>query len=169
MSWLGVIRTHRRDEAWSASLWQTFFALTVGAQIPAIAAMPPSSCGCKKFVLDALGDHVATCTAHSGAKKAHDWAVEQLADLFRKTSEVVKTQEVARSRGLRCGDIELAAFFADVAGPVTLVMDLGIAHERWGSSSNPALDGKLHYPNPADMDKPLHDAAAEKNMRIPCC
>ena len=169
MSWLGVIRAHRRDEAWSASLWQTFFALTVGAQIPAIAAMPPSSCGCKKFVLDALGDHVATCTAHSGAKKAHDWAVEQLADLFRKTTKVVKTQEVARSRGQRCGDIELAAFLADVAGPVTLVMDLGIAHERWGSSSNPALDGKLHYPNPADMDKPLHDAAAEKNMRIPCC
>jgi hypothetical protein len=96
-------------------------------------------------------------------------AVEQLADLVRKTTKVVKTQEVARSRGQRCGDIELAAFLADVAGPVTLVMDLGIAHERWGSSSNPALDGKLHYLNPADMDKALHDAAAEKNMRIPCC
>jgi hypothetical protein len=24
-----------------------------------------------------------TCTAHTGAKKAHDWAVDQLADLFR--------------------------------------------------------------------------------------
>ena len=41
-------------------------------------------------------------------------------------------------------------------------MDLRIAHERWGSSSNPALKGKLHYPNPGDIDKPLHDAAAEK-------
>ena len=99
MSWLGVIRAHRRDEAWSASLWQTFFTLTVGAQIPAITAMPPSSCGCKKFVLDALGDHVATCTAHSGTKKAHDWAVEQLVDLFRTTTKMVKTQQVARSRG----------------------------------------------------------------------
>ncbi len=37
MSWLGQIRTHRRDEAWSASLWQTFFAMTMGAQIPVIA------------------------------------------------------------------------------------------------------------------------------------
>jgi hypothetical protein len=26
MSWLGQIRPHRRDGAWSASLWQTFFA-----------------------------------------------------------------------------------------------------------------------------------------------
>jgi hypothetical protein len=34
MSWLGKIRTHRRDEAWSACLWQTFFATSVGAQIP---------------------------------------------------------------------------------------------------------------------------------------
>ena len=46
-------------------------------------------------------------------------------------------------------------------------MDLRIAHERWGSSSDPAL-GNKHYPNPADIDKPLHDAAAEK-IRIPFC
>ena len=26
MSWLGKIRPHRRDEAWSAGLWQAFFA-----------------------------------------------------------------------------------------------------------------------------------------------
>ena len=47
-------------------LWQTFFAMCVGAQIPAITELPPSDCGCKKFALDALGDHVSTCTAHSG-------------------------------------------------------------------------------------------------------
>jgi hypothetical protein len=28
-------------------LWQTFFAMTVGAQIPAIVAMPLWSCGCR--------------------------------------------------------------------------------------------------------------------------
>ena len=33
MGWLSVIRPHRRDEAWSASLWQTFFAICVGAHI----------------------------------------------------------------------------------------------------------------------------------------
>jgi hypothetical protein len=30
MSWLERIRPHHRDEAWSASLWQTFFAMTMG-------------------------------------------------------------------------------------------------------------------------------------------
>ena len=81
--------------------------------------------------LDALGDHVSTCTAHSGAKKAHDWAVEQLADLFRTTHQV-KTQQVTRSRRKRCGDIELAGYLADASGPVHMVLDLHITHERWG-------------------------------------
>ncbi len=30
MSWLGQIRPHRRHETWSVSLWQTFFAMTMG-------------------------------------------------------------------------------------------------------------------------------------------
>ncbi len=102
----------------------------MGAQIPAIAALPLSTCGCKKFHLDTLAEHVSTCTAHSGAKKAHDWAVEQLADLFRTTHKV-KTQQAAKSRGQRC-----AADLADAAGSVPLVLDLRIAHERWGSTSN---------------------------------
>jgi hypothetical protein len=37
MSWLGQMRTHRRDETWSASLWQTFYSAAMGAQIPVIA------------------------------------------------------------------------------------------------------------------------------------
>jgi len=34
---------------------------------------------------------------------------------------------------------------------VNLVSDLGIAHERWGSISDPTLNGNWHYPNDADM------------------
>ena len=82
MSWLGQIRPHRRDEAWSASLWQTFFATSVGAQIPLLAEKPLSRCGCKKFQIDALGDHLCTCTAHSGVKKTHDWETDQNTVLF---------------------------------------------------------------------------------------
>jgi hypothetical protein len=33
---------------------------------------PLATCGCRKFQLDPLGDHLNTCTTHSGAKKAHD-------------------------------------------------------------------------------------------------
>jgi hypothetical protein len=38
-----------------------------------------------------------------------------------------------------CGDIELAAYLANAAGPVPLVLDLHIAHDRFGSSSTAAL------------------------------
>jgi hypothetical protein len=67
---------------------------------------------------------------------------------------------VARSWGQRCGDIELAANLANAGGPVPLVLDLRIAHERFGSSSDPSINGHLHYPN--DLDGPLNEAAADK-------
>ena len=49
MSWLRQIRPHRRDEARSAGLWQTFFALTMGAQMPVTAEKPVAACGCRKL------------------------------------------------------------------------------------------------------------------------
>jgi hypothetical protein len=54
MSWLGKIRSHRRDETRSASLWQTFFSASMGAQIPVIVENPLATCGCRKFQLDPL-------------------------------------------------------------------------------------------------------------------
>ena len=41
-----------------------------------------------------------------------------------------------------------------------LVLDLRIAHERFGSSSDPTLNGHLHYPD--DIDRSLNEAAADK-------
>ena len=129
----------------------------MGAQIPVITEK--TLCVCRKFRVDALGDHLCTCTTHSGAKKAHDWAVDQLADLFRTTHKV-KTQQVVKSRGQHCGDIELAGYLANVSGPVSLVLDLRVAHDRVGSSTDPDLNGHLRYPN--NLNKSLNDAAADK-------
>jgi hypothetical protein len=157
MCWLGQIRPHRRDEAWSASLLQTFFASCVG--VPALAELPLSACGCRKFQIDTLGDHFCTCTAHSGAKKAHDWAVDGIGDLFRTTHKV-KKQQVDKSWAQRYGGIELAGYLANVACPVPLVLDLRIAHERFGSSSDPSFNRHLHYPN--DVDRSLNEAATDK-------
>ncbi len=70
----------------------------MSVQIPVIAEKPLAVCGCRKFQVDALGDHLCTCSAHSGAKKAHDWAVDQLADLFRTTH---KASDDAASDKLR--------------------------------------------------------------------
>ena len=41
-----------------------------------------------------------------------------------------------------------------------LVVDLRIAHERFGSSSDPSLDGHLHCP--IDVDRSLNEAATDK-------
>jgi hypothetical protein len=82
-----------------------------------IAEKPLAACGCRKFHIDPLGDHLYTCTVHSGAKKVHDWSVDQLADLFRTTHNV-KTQQAVKSRGQHCGDIELAGYLANAAVPV---------------------------------------------------
>jgi hypothetical protein len=46
------------------------------------------------------------------------------------------------------------------SGPVPLVLDLRIAHEKFGSSSDPSINGRLHCPN--DIDGPLNEAADDK-------
>jgi hypothetical protein len=53
-------------------------------------------------------------------------------------------------------------YLANVTGPVPLVLDLRIVHDRFGSSSDPTLNGTLHYPNPNDIDRSLNEAAADK-------
>ena len=70
---------------------------------------------------------------------------------------------MAKSRGQRCGNIELAAYLSNAAGPVPLVLDLRIAHERWRSSSNPSFNGYLHYPN--DMDRTLNETDPDKILQ----
>jgi hypothetical protein len=124
-----------------------------------ITEKPLAACGCRKFQVDPLGDHLNTCTSHSGTKKAHDWTVDQITDLFRTTHKV-KTQQVVKSRGQHCGDIELAGYLASEAGPVSLVLDLRIAHDRVGSSTDPTLNGHLRYPN--NFDQSLNDTTADK-------
>jgi hypothetical protein len=113
MSWLGQIRPHRRDEGWSASLRQTFFA-----SVSVLIYQPYRSYRSRLAVAGSLRSiRLGTTSAlvHSGAKKAHDWVVDQIADLFRTTHKV-KTQQVARGRGQRCGDIDLAGYLANRGG-----------------------------------------------------
>ena len=43
---------------------------------------------------------------------------------------------------------------------MALVLDLRIAHDRFGSNSDPSLNGHLHYPNA--LDGPLNEAATDK-------
>jgi hypothetical protein len=68
--------------------------------------------------------------------------VDQLPDLFRTTPKV-KTQQVVKSRGQHCGDIDLAGYLANESDPVPSVLDLRIPHDRVGSSVDPTLNGHL--------------------------
>ena len=66
---------------WDQPLWETFVCTTLGLEVPVLASLPrrnqssPALCSCKKHGMDLFGDHTSTCTSHSGATKAHDWAV----------------------------------------------------------------------------------------------
>jgi hypothetical protein len=143
----------------SSSSIQDIFLHVYGRSDPGDCGETLTTCGYRKFQLDPLGDHLNTCTAHSGAKKAHDWMVDQLPDLFRTTHKV-KTHQVVKSRGQHCGDIELAGYLGNEADPVPLVLDLRIAHDRVGSSADPTLNGHLKYPN--NLDQSLNDAVVDK-------
>ncbi len=77
-------------------------------------------------------DSFFTCTAHSGAKKAHDWMVDQVADLFRTTHKV-KTQQVVKSRGQHCGDIQLEDYLTNEAVRCYWCWTSGFLTTEWGA------------------------------------
>ena len=58
---------------------------------------------------------------------------------FKKASVWVK-----QHWGQHCGDIELVGYLPNAVGPVSLVLDLRITHDRVGSSTDPTLNGNLN-------------------------
>jgi len=90
-----------------------------------ITENPLTTCGSRKFQLDPRGDHLNTCTVHSGTHTG--WLINQC-----------------------CGDIDLAGYLVNETVPVPLVLDLHIAHDRVGSSTDPTLNGHLRCPNNLD-------------------
>jgi len=47
-----------------------------------------------------------------------------------------------------------------VKGPVSSVLVLHISHDRFGSTTDPSLNGHLHYPN--DLDGSLNEDTTDK-------
>jgi hypothetical protein len=90
--------------------------------------------------------------------------VDQIVDLFRTTHRV-KTQQVMKSRGHHCGDIEITGYLPNESGPVSLVLDLRIDHDRFESSSDPSLNGNLHYPH--NIDRSLIEDSDDKIRKYP--
>jgi hypothetical protein len=72
--------------------------------------------------------------------------------------------QVVKNRGHPSGDIELVGYLQKVVGTVPLVLDLHITHERKGSTTDPTLDGQLHYPN--DLDKTLNETETDWGLGV---
>jgi hypothetical protein len=91
LSWLGTIRPSSANDAFDKNIWATFVSMTLGLVVPSLSSIPShhnnplAKCGCKKHCMDFHGDHTSTCTAHSGAAKAHDWMVGVLGPSHGRT------------------------------------------------------------------------------------
>ncbi len=72
--------------------------------------------------------------------------VDAIDNLFHTTHKV-------KNRGQRCGDIEWTGYLENVTGPVSLVLDLHISHERWRSRSDPSTN---------DIDRSLNENVVDK-------
>jgi hypothetical protein len=87
--------------------------------------------------------------------------VGALGPLFRTAGHIVRTQNsVTASAGQRRGDVELRSYLQDAAGRRSLVFDLSMTHDRFGSSSHVQQNGLLSHPQ--DLDAPLRLAAQRK-------
>ena len=96
----------------------------------------------------------------TGATKSHDWMVSVLGPLFRTAGHIVRTQHgVTASTGQRRGDVEIRNYLRDQAGSRSLVFDLSIAHDRFGSSSHVQQNGCLSHHQ--DLDATLRIAAQD--------
>ena len=70
------------------------------------------------------------------ATKVHDGS-SLLGPLFRTDARMVRTQNgVTASAGQQRGDVEIRNYLRDQSGSRSLVLDLSISHERFGSSSH---------------------------------
>jgi hypothetical protein len=67
---------------------------------------------------------------------------------------------VVKNRGQHFGDIELAVYLANTGGPVPLYLDLRFSHDRFDSSADPTVNGRLHYPH--NIYKSLNEDANDK-------
>ena len=84
-----------------------------------------------------------------------------LAPLFRTAGHTGRNQHgVTACPGLRRVDVVLGNYLPDQAGSRSLIFDLSITHQRYGSSSHPLQNG--HLPHLQDIDAPLHIASQRK-------
>ncbi len=61
--------------------------------------------------------------------------------------------------------VDHVVYLTNETVPVSLVLDLHITHDRFGRSSDPNLNGHLHYPN--DIDRSLDETTSLPHLTPP--
>ena len=83
--------------------------------------------------------------------------------MFRTAGHTVRTQHgVTASAGQRRGDVEIRSYLQDAAGHRSLVFDLSMTFDRFGSSSHSHVQQNGLLSHPQDLDAPLCLAAQRK-------
>jgi len=87
--------------------------------------------------------------------------VGELGKMFRTAGHTVRTQHgVTASAGQRRGDVEIRSYLQDAAGRWSLLFDMSMTQDSFGSSSHVQQNGLLSHPK--DLDAPLRLAAQRK-------
>ena len=122
-------------------------------------------------LVDPYGDHIQTCQRQSAALPTHEWIVHRLSLLFRSVGHRVKTHKVTPVVGNDRDDIEVKDYVIYPRGeddrlpPRTLMMDVTMAHDRFGRSTqrtNGALTHRVSSTGAPQPDGALKNAASKK-------
>jgi len=106
---------------------------------------------------------ISSSYSHSArCNKGVDWMVKRARAVVRPSARhLVRTQHgVTASAGQRRGGVEVRSYLRDQAGSRSLIFDLSIAHDRFGSSSHVQQNGSLSHPQV--LDGPMRVAAQRK-------
>ena len=101
-----------------------------------------------------IGLVVGSCTSHPGVLGS----IPKREEPGKTGAPCVKVP--GSSRVPRRGDVELRSYLQDAVGRRSLVFDLSMTHNRFGSSSHVQQNGLLSHPQ--DLDAPLRLAAQRK-------
>ena len=138
--------------------WTSYNCQYMGVPIPHLVELSHHECPCKRFAIDALGDHLHTCTQHAGATSgAHEHILTALQRLFTKAGYRTDRKHVPHSRGLKKADLLIKEF--QLQGVRDVIIDVTCRHEFHGSCANLERNGEPSHP---DANGALDAAVKEK-------
>ena len=119
---LGTLRPLIVNNTFDPAIWETSVSTTLGWEVPVLSSPPHLNnswlAKCGRHVMDLHYDQTATCTAHSGDTKVHDWPmmVSMFGGLLHTAGHTVRTQHrVTAGAGQLNINMEIQNYLRDQA------------------------------------------------------